>query len=172
MAFSGSQHSVARSLKHHLSSNAGSRHGRCKGTSRPSWPVCLYGHRAAAALLAECRYRGGAASSLRLGSKVWSHAGSMGPPAASEIYPPDHHCDSLLSSKYDREILSVALPALMAMLLEPAMTAVNSGGCLDLQCEVLPVHISSVWGLAAGSHGRVTTLFHPLGRSPLCHQPW
>ena len=125
------QHRAAGSLMHTLRSAAGSRGGRCKGTSSPSGSAYLKGHRAAAAL-AECRYRG-AASSRRLGSKVWSHAGSMGPPAA-EVDPPDRRCVSLFSSKYDREILSVALPALMAMLLEPAMAAVNSGECLALQC--------------------------------------
>ena len=34
---------------------------------------------------------------------------------------------SLLTSKYDKEIVSVAVPALAAMLLEPIMGAINSG---------------------------------------------
>ena len=152
MACLGSQHSVAGSLRNTLRSASGE--GRCKAVSRPAGSGYPCGHRDAAAL-AECRYQG-AASSRRLDSKVvWSHnAGSMGPPADAEVDPPDRHCDSLFVSKYDREIVSVALPALMAMLLEPAMTAVNSGGCIDLQCGVLLVHTNDElrWG-SAGSHG-------------------
>ena len=40
---------------------------------------------------------------------------------------------SLLTSKYDKEILSVAVPALAAMLLEPIMGAINSGGVCGVQ---------------------------------------
>lgn len=50
---------------------------------------------------------------------------------------------SLLSSKYDKEIVSVAVPALAAMLLEPIMGAINSGA---LWCGV-----GSVW-LPASLH--------------------
>ena len=39
---------------------------------------------------------------------------------------------SMLTTKYDKEIVSVAVPALAAMLLEPIMSSINAGEYLNL----------------------------------------
>ena len=39
---------------------------------------------------------------------------------------------SMLTTKYDKEIISVAVPALAAMLLEPIMSSINAGEYLNL----------------------------------------
>ena len=58
--------------------------------------------------------QGGAGLGLGLGSVRWQRAQAS--------------AQALTSSPYDKEIWGVALPALLAMLLEPVQSAINAGG--------------------------------------------
>jgi len=56
-------------------------------------------------------------------AQPWQPGGAGGDGSKTGVFR------SMLTTKYDKEIVSVAVPALAAMLLEPIMSSINAGEC-------------------------------------------